>query len=254
MTANPVLALLGFLLFAIAGCSTDEPCGVPGVVETCACGGSPGARVCQKDKTWRACDCSGSIALPNAVVQVSGSGGSGAGGTSAGSGGGSGTATSGSGGRAGSSGASGAGAGMPDGGGGMPPMAGEGGAAGEAGSAGAGTGGAGAGAGGEGGAAGSVSPDEAYRGCATAADCDPGARCTITAGFPTSSYVCAPACVDVAECPVPEGDYEATVLCQTGYCQLDCTPVLFAPLLSCPVGMSCIAPTFGVAICHDDGT
>jgi hypothetical protein len=38
-----------------------------------------------------------------------------------------------------------------------------------------------------------------------------------------------------------------------GSCMLDCTPVLFSPLLTCPTGMSCIAPLFGTAYCHNSG-
>ena len=79
------------------------------------------------------------------------------------------------------------------------------------------------------------------------------AACSITPNFPTDATVCAPRCVDVSECPKPEGMYDATVQCVTGYCRIDCTPVLFEPLLSCPPGMACIAPLFGQSYCHDDG-
>ena len=56
-----------------------------------------------------------------------------------------------------------------------------------------------------------------------------------------------------SDCPVPAGSYEARVSCLLGYCGLDCTPILFAPLLSCPTGMTCLTVPFGGALCHDDG-
>ena len=93
---------------------------------------------------------------------------------------------------------------------------------------------------------------DSYGACMADTDCDPDAKCIQTAGFPTST-VCAPACVNTSDCPVPEGMYEAKMTCATGYCQLDCTPVVFAPLLTCPTGMTCIVTGLGVALCHDDG-
>jgi len=43
-------------------------------------------------------------------------------------------------------------------------------------------------------------------------------------------------------------------MCVTGYCKIDCTPVLFAALpSSCPTGMVCVAPLFGLSYCRDDG-
>jgi hypothetical protein len=86
----------------------------------------------------------------------------------------------------------------------------------------------------------------------TVDDCDPEASCLQTPGVPASS-VCAPACVNDSDCPVPDGTYEARLGCVVGFCQLDCTPVLFAPLLTCPTGMTCIVAALGNAFCHDDG-
>jgi hypothetical protein len=91
-----------------------------------------------------------------------------------------------------------------------------------------------------------------YRGCTTAVDCDPGASCLETPGAP-AYQVCAPACVNTTDCPVPEGMYEAVTNCAVGFCKLDCTPVVFAPLLTCPTGMTCIIADLGNAFCHDDG-
>ena len=113
-----------------------------------------------------------------------------------------------------------------------------------------------AGAGGAGGApadAGMPKPVNPYSACMSASDCVPGAQCIITPSTPTNATVCAPPCVDTTDCPVPKGSYEAVMTCVTGYCQLDCTPVLFAPLLTCPTGMTCIAPLLGESYCHDDG-
>jgi hypothetical protein len=108
------------------------------------------------------------------------------------------------------------------------------------------------GAGGMGGAdAGPTQPmSTAYGACMATSDCRPGAQCIMTPSFPNNATVCAPACVDVGECPKPEGSYEATLACESGICRLNCTPVLFAPLLSCPTGMTCVAPLFGTAYCH----
>jgi hypothetical protein len=234
-----VLAWAALALCDISGCGEVEPCGVPGVASACSCAdGRPGARVCQADKTFRACDCSGAVALPNPVKdRPGGSGGAGgAGGAGAGR-----PASGGAGGNGGGAGAADASVPDPDDDAGMPPE--------DAG--GSGGGGAG-GAGGSAGDGGTPDPLEAYRGCSTTADCDPGAACTITPGFPSSASVCTPACVDVGDCPVPEGDYEAEVACVTGGCFLDCTPVLFEPLLSCPEGMLCVSAQLGVAFCHAD--
>jgi hypothetical protein len=231
------LASAALLLWAAAGCADVERCGVPGVVGPCACAdGKQGARVCQAEKTWRACDCSGAIALPNPVREREHESGSGGGGGAGGSG----------------PGASGSGGSAPQADAAMPPGDDDGGAEPAGGAGGAGE--AGDGSGGDGGAAGDagvVAPGLAYRGCMTAADCDPGARCVITAGFPSDDSVCQPACVDVADCPVPEGDYQAVPECVTGFCRLDCTPVLFEALHTCPEGMHCIATQLSLAFCHD---
>lgn len=228
------------LLLLTSACSDQNPCSVPGIVQNCTCGnGMKGARVCGDDKTWQACNCSGSIGLPNAVANkptMHGSGGSGSGGR---------------------------GSMVPPGGGGSggmkpPPMStdedGGGGGTGVA-DGGGGSGGtiAHADAGGSGGAmadAGMTEPMNPYGACMTAADCVPGAQCVVTASTPTDATVCAPPCVDTGDCPVPAGSYEAVLTCVTGFCQLDCTPVLFNPLLTCPSGMTCIAPLFGESYCH----
>jgi hypothetical protein len=227
-----VSACAALVLSVAAGCSASERCGVPGVVAACTCGGgAPGARVCQPDSSWRACDCSGAIPLPQPVRErdAGGPDTSGTGGAPP------------AGGAGGSSGAGGASMDV-DGGdddAGMEPI--------DAGGS--------SGTGGSGGApadAGTIDPRDAYRGCATASDCDLGAECTITPGFPTDDSVCAPACVDTGDCPVPGGSYQAGVKCVVGRCRLDCTPVLFQPLLTCPADMQCIAAQFDLSFCHDD--
>jgi hypothetical protein len=201
----------------LGACAGSEPCDVPGVVTQCACGAGMGARICGDDRTWQACDCSGTIALPVEVMASTPNAGTGA------SGSGGGTAGTGTSMRrdsgvslrdSGDSDGSAADGGMVD--------------------------------------ANVAPPSAAYRACMTDAECDPGSKCIVTAGAPTAS-VCAPACVNTVDCPVPEGTYEAKVNCVTGYCQLDCTPVLFAPLLTCPGGMTCVIAALGSALCHDDG-
>lgn len=208
-------------------CTATERCGVPGVTATCPCrAGTLGARVCTDDKTWAECDCSGAIALPNPIVGGSGGDMGGMGGVSGGTGG--------TGGRAGTGGMSGGSGGIGGGGvggtdeddGGGPMMS-------DAGDTDAG-------------------PSNPYGPCMADADCGPDAACVITPSFPTNASVCAPKCIDVGDCPVPPGSYQAVLECVTGYCKLNCTPVLFQPLLTCPTGMTCIAP-LGAAYCHDDG-
>jgi hypothetical protein len=227
-------------------CNRLDPCGVPGVVKLCACsGGMQGAQVCLPAKTWGACDCSGTIGLPkpggSAPKATGGRGGGAGGGSGSGSG-------SGTGGDTVAAGTGGAPPSMQSGDdGGTAPMS-HGGTGGSGGSS--GTGGM-SGAGGMGGTGGAPMPmSAAYGGCMTAADCHAGAQCITTASFPTSATVCAPACVEVADCPKPEGSYEAVLSCVTGACRLDCTPVLFAALLTCPSGMTCVAPLLGNAYCH----
>jgi hypothetical protein len=118
-----------------------------------------------------------------------------------------------------------------------PMMGGTGGVGGMGGAGGVGgMGGAGAGA------AGSMST--AYTACSSADDCRPSSDCTnvpadMLLGTPDYS-VCAPPCTTVADCPVPEGGYEAEVVCDTDQlCHLDCTPVALADR-SCPSGMTCV--------------
>jgi len=217
------------LLLAAAACSEIDPCGVPGIVTVCACGnGEQGARVCSEDKHWGACDCSGAIALPGPIGPRDPQGGAG--------------------GTGGSTPAPGSGTGgapvMPpddDAGGEPQPQAGSGGTAG------------GADAGGAPADAGMPEPTDPYDNCATASDCRPGGECVITPSFPMDEVVCAPPCAQASDCPVPEGNFEAVLTCETGFCLLDCTPVLFAPLLSCPRQMTCIAPLIGQAYCHANG-
>jgi hypothetical protein len=225
---------------AALGCNRFEPCGVPGVVKLCPCGGmTQGARVCRSDKTWGSCDCSGAIALPKAI--------------SAGQGGSGGPKVQATGGASGGNAiARGTGGTRP------PPQSGD--DAGtepmshETGGNGGSSGGGGMGGGGGGGGGGGAQAEPmsaAYDGCMSANDCHPGAQCITTSSFPADQSVCAPACVDVGDCPVPEGKYEAVLTCVTSSCRLDCTPVLFAALLTCPSGMTCVAPLLGNAYCFD---
>jgi len=67
--------------------------------------------------------------------------------------------------------------------------------------------------------------------------------------------VCARACGDTSDCPVPEGMYEADVLCVEGRCRIDCTSEFPLVQQTCPAGMTCIAEDFpGLAeYCYDDG-
>jgi hypothetical protein len=95
-------------------------------------------------------------------------------------------------------------------------------------------------------------PKDPYRACMRDADCDPGGLCIQTQSVPNTFTVCAPPCNIASDCPVPAGTYQATVGCFIGYCGLDCTPLLFAPLLSCPEHMACISGQFGTASCHHD--
>lgn len=233
------VGIIGLVLLTLAAsaCGSSDRCVAPGVTATCPCGGeSLGARACREDRTWANCDCSGAIALPNPIInEPRGTGGSGGGGT-----GGSG-ATGGTGGGV---------APMTDGG--VVPMT-DGGVAPMTDGGGSGTGGVG-GTGGVDGTGGSEpEPVVPYGPCMATADCGSDAECVITPGFPTSASVCASACVDVGDCPKPAGTYDAVITCVTGYCKIDCTPVLFAALLSCPTGMACVAPLFGLSYCHDDG-
>jgi len=220
----------------LGACDDFQPCAVPGTAEVCACApGAQGARVCDAEHTWSQCDCSGAIPLPNQVMPVGGSGGAG-----------------GAGGTGGSAGSGGAGTGGMGGSGGMtPPVDGGDDDGGTDPIDAGGMGGIG-GMAGEGGMGG-VAPETPYGACMNNGDCRPTAECSITPSFPTDATVCAPKCVDISDCPVPEDTYEAMVMCVAGFCRIDCTPVLFAALLTCPTGMTCIAPLFGQSYCHDDG-
>ena len=226
------------LLLASSGCDSGEACDVPGSVELCACGsGAQGGRLCQEDHTWNACDCSGAIPLPNPVTPLDPSGGRG--------------------GMAGTAGTAGGGTGGVGATGGTTPMMDGGGQDDDSGidvPDGGGSGGSG-GTGGSGGSGGTggMEPENPYGPCMGNADCRASAACTITPNFPADATVCAPKCVDTTDCPVPEGAYDAVVMCVAGYCRIDCTPVGFGALLSCPMGMTCIAPFFGTPWCHDDG-
>lgn len=231
---SQAVLLTAAVLTAVAlGCNALEPCGMPGVVASCQCGGAArGSRVCTTQKFWAACDCSGAIPLPranppgaaDAGMRVASSTGGSSGGT------------------------------RPSGTGGAPPVAsGE-----DAGMQPMGQGGSGGrngGTSGSGGAGGAPAEpmSAAYGACMSDSDCHAGAQCIITASFPTNASVCAPACVDVGQCPKPEGSYEAVLGCVNGSCQLDCTPVLFSPLLTCPTGMTCTAPLLGTAYCNYSG-
>lgn len=234
------LVTAALVLGAISSCSTSARCGVPGVVTTCVCpNGTSGARLCGEDNVWQRCDCDGAIGLPNAITNDVMPGG--AGGTMA-------TPTGGSGPTVVTEDDAGAEPAIDAGGTGGVSGAGATGATGGVGATG-GTGGAGA-TGGTGGV--EPMPPNPYRACMQNPDCDAGAACVVTPGFVTAT-VCAPACIDVGDCPVPDGSYQATVRCDAGYCKIDCTPLPFAPLLTCPTGMVCIAPLFGISHCHDDG-
>jgi hypothetical protein len=224
------------LLLAVTACSDSTRCGVPGVVETCSCGnGMQGARACSLTSDWQACDCSGKISLSKPVMDHMTSGGSGGTQSTAGSGG--------------------------SGSGGMHPMIGTGGTMqppvkGDEDSGTEPTGGTGgmgntmhdAGSGGAASDAGMPPLADPYAACKTATDCVTGAQCLTTTDFPGS--ICAPPCAQTSDCPKPKGTYEAMLVCVTGFCQLDCTPVLFSPLLTCPIGMTCDAPLIGESYCY----
>ncbi|MDD9934822.1 MAG: hypothetical protein OXT09_14530 [Myxococcales bacterium] len=223
------------LVLLLSACTTSDRCGVPGITSICACpGGAAGARVCSADQVWKPCDCGGAVGLPNPITARTMDGGMdddpGTGGT---------------GGTPGRPPADGPDAGpmMSDDDAGIGPMAGTGGAG--------GTGGTGGMAGAAGAAGNGPDPMEPYGPCMATADCGPDAECVVTPGLPANASVCVPACIDVGDCPVPDGTYEATPTCDNGYCKLDCTPVLFAAPLTCPADLVCIAPLFGISHCHN---
>jgi hypothetical protein len=104
--------------------------------------------------------------------------------------------------------------------------------------------------GGDGGSGGSPPLGDPYGPCTGDPDCAPIGACSMTQSSPTNATVCAPTCTVVGDCPVPEGTYDAVLQCVEGYCRLDCTPVVFQPLLSCPAPMTCIGALFGQSYCH----
>ena len=219
----------------LSACDAGSPCAIPGTAEACACAlGAQGARVCDAEHTWGECNCSGAIPLPNPIMELGGMGGSG--------------------GRAGVGGTAGVGgAGVGGMAGNTPPT--DGGSVDDDGGVEPDGGGMGGMSGGMGGAsgAGGMEPNEPYGPCMTNDDCAPIGDCTITPNYPADATVCAPRCTATSDCPVPAGMYDAVIMCVTGYCRIDCTSVAFEPLLSCPTGMTCIAPLFGTPWCHDDG-
>jgi hypothetical protein len=225
---------LACVVFAQA-CTGIEPCKKRGIAEACKCdGGSMGTRSCLPELVWDHCEC-GNLPAPDAGT--SGSSGNGSGGAGAMSGGTSGssgrTASAGTG---GSSGASGSTAPNPDDDAGIEPMAGAGGA-GNSGSGGIG------GISGSGGTGGTQSTGSPYKACAMAMDCGSGASCE-SAPDPDDAlamvHACAPACSDAAACPKPDGSFDATLVCDSGHCRLDCSGPLLEPDLSCPTGMRCV--------------
>jgi len=218
------------------GCDDLATCAEHGDTKSCECeDGASGTQLCLPERVWAECDCTFAMPLPDG----------GASGVGGGSGGG------GRGGAGGASGASGTGGSPPpiDGGdddAGTDPMpGGTGGRAGEGGQ------------GGEGGEGGAPAPmSAAYRGCMNASDCDTGASCdTSPALLEDPLRVCARACGDSSDCPVPEGAYEADVTCVEGRCRIDCTAEFPLVQQTCPTGMTCIAEEFpGLAeYCYDDG-
>ncbi len=237
---------LTFGLFAVAGCSSEyTACPTPLERRACSCGGDvEGVQQCMPEKVWSDCDCSGEGTPPAdaGMAGASGGGAGGAGGTS----GASGAAGAGAGG-SGAGGAGGGGAGGTGGSAGsMTPAAG-------AGAGGAGAGGA-AGEGGAGGAGGSMAEARpAYGGCTEDTvdeDCREGSICVLTQAVSGELTVCAPSCTMAEQCPVPDGEYEAMVVCAEGRCRIDCTPEVLAPR-SCPSGMACAEQVLDTSYCHD---
>lgn len=237
--ARAALSLLALMAGAYA-CGVSDPCVVPGVAQACSCSdGRSGARACLPGLRWGSCDCSGKIPLPGPVTPAAPStGGTMAAGTGQGGVGGSGGSTpvGGTGGSAGTMSTN-----MDSG---MPMM-----------------GDAGPDAQTDSGPpvvrdaevdSGPPEPLDPYRACQSDGDCDPNALCVQTPSVPEPYTVCANPCTTASDCPVPEGSYEARVSCLLNYCGLDCTPILFAPLLTCPEGMTCLTDPFGNSLCHAD--
>lgn len=224
------------LAVALTACTGIKPCAKRGLTESCECpGGVQGVRVCLPERVWDHCACG---EMPAADAGVAGNGGTGApagaGGMSGGGSGGSGAGGSDSGGSGGSE----------------PPDSDEDAGAEPTSDAGAGTGGAsGGGSGGSGGSAGSAGASggaapasTAYKACTSESDCGAGASCE-SAVDPDDPFAevlaCAPACTEVSECPVPEGSYDAMIVCVEEHCRLDCSADLLQDPLSCPAGMRC---------------
>jgi hypothetical protein len=238
---RPIACWLGLALTAAfaPGCDDLATCAEHGDTKSCECeGGASGTQRCLPERIWAACDCSSPAPVPDGgAAGVGGSGGAAAAGRS------------GAGGAAGASGTAGAtapvDAGDEDDAGMDPAPAGSGGSGGAGGAAGAA------------GAGGATAPmSAAYRGCMNMNDCDTGASCDMAPALLEAPLrVCAPACDDVSDCPVPEGTYEADVLCVDARCRIDCTSEILLLQQTCPTGMTCIAEDFpGIAeYCYDDG-
>lgn len=258
----------------LAGCASDDPCAAAGVAELCSCpSGLQGARVCGADGYFGACDCSGAIRLAHALPkqatqateeeagaegddsQESRAGGSGAASGEAGDGTGamavdasaapvgdaSDTVADGELAMPGDSSLDGledgavlagdAGVAVVDRDGSVTPGPDAGDAPGQEDDA---------------GEADDVAR-AAYGPCPNRTGCPTG-TCLSPFGA-TDRNVCAATCDTVRDCPVPEGDYDAQVVCSQGLCALDCTPALFAAALSCPYAMECVADLLGPAFC-----
>ena len=225
------------LAVALTACTGIKPCAKRGLTESCECpGGVRGVRVCLPERVWDHCACG---EMPAGDAGVAGKGGnSGA----AGTGGMSGSGSSGTG--AGGSSSGGSGGSKPpdsDEDAGAEPISDA--AAGTGGMSGGGSGGS-AGSAGSAGASGSAAPaSAAYKACTTASDCG-GAGASCESGTdPDDPFAevqaCAPACTDMSECPVPEGSYEAMIVCVDEHCRLDCSADLLQEPLTCPASMRC---------------
>ncbi len=220
------------------GCDDLATCAEQGDTKACECAdGSGGTQLCLPERIWAECDCTGVMPAPD-------SGASGEGGSSG---------ESGRGGTGGASGASGAAGSTSPIDGGDDDAGTEPGAGGVGGIGGIGGAGGQGGGGGQGGAPASMSA--AYRGCMNASDCDTGASCEMAPALLEEPLrVCARACGDNSDCPLPEGAYEADVMCVEGRCRIDCTSEFPLVQQTCPTGMTCIAEVPGLAeYCYDDG-
>ncbi|MGD8860961.1 MAG: hypothetical protein PVI30_13215 [Myxococcales bacterium] len=222
-----------------SGCDEFDTCGVQGDTQACLCSdGRPGAQRCLPEGVWDECVCSGEILLPDGAVP---------GAPANPMGGGAGTA------------APGDGMMTPDnpmmptpgddgGTPGLPPV-----------DAGAPSTPAPIDAGAmpepdAGDAGGDMTPVDAYVTCTAATvatDCPvASSACRQNTDPFNPGNVCAPPCTTAADCPQPEGTYDATLACDTmGRCRLDCAGV---PTLSCPAGMVCLTSLagFGGSSCY----